>query len=79
VDVPGTDRAVDATAGGVKAILEVEKVAEGVMGPQISLPSSVMAPAVSLRTPVVLVLVREVEMVEGIHALATEAADKLAQ
>jgi hypothetical protein len=36
-----------------------------------------MAPAViAADRAVVLVLVREVEMVEGIHALATEAADR---
>jgi hypothetical protein len=57
------------------SLKDYEKGCRGVMGPQISLPSSVMAPAV-IAADLTVVLVREVEMVEGIHALAT-AADKL--
>jgi hypothetical protein len=45
------------------------------MGPQFRYRRVLWHQPSSLRT-VVLVLVREVEMVEGIHALATEAADR---
>jgi hypothetical protein len=51
------------------------RLPRGVMGPRISLPSSVIAPVANAADrAVVLALVRG--RVEGIHALAMEAAER---